>query len=1049
MITIPDAGIRDFLARRPAPALGPSFTLGSGIGAAFASTIGKSATPDWYQLLLDSKASTDVLQKFIDQRAVPPHVAVWGSTSWPAVLSLTLDSKFDALLRSHQDQHPSRNPVAAIENLADRTPDRKLPIFRLLGTLGRPTAAISRAVYLQRRPSWPFALQAFAGVTRGGPVLLLGFEDAPSLLLDLLSGFQALRSCQPQAFCLFASDPLVTANNPILETIEGLGKTILLDVPPETFANRAGKVTTSATSSPPTAPILDLKNLAEYAIVVNDRLNPSSSATEINRLLDLLTSPATPNWEPFAHGLDLHRSANSIVDDLRTIVNTGDFRSQTFVVSGAAATGKTTLLKRAAFDLAKTGRHVLWLRPIYASDASDVIRTIFRSLGGVTKRAVVVMDDPLAFPSLTPADVANAARNAQVAILLLVAVRTTDRHFAPELSISGGLPVAGEYEFPAELDQEEIDLLPAYLAFKLKLAESEDKAKLLLPKVPTADSLGLLHFLLPQTRKHIESSLSDEYFRLGDTAALTPIVQGAYQVSSHLLQHAYRLVAVSSHYRAPLPLEVLVNALNVSFSDWQEAAPTSSPAWGLLYPDQADTSLLVAYRTRNSLVADELRKIINGGTTNRSGEVKCLEELIGACTGTQSLYTEFCVKILVHNPTLELLSFEDGLRLFDLALNSLPIRDRTLLHHKARWIRKKGPEILEAFPVLDDALNTEQHPFRKERDEFIHTTYARTILKAFEQDKISIDAAKTGIMDHLNKASSDSFINLHATHVRAETTLEFLSRLPNNDAVDRANLTNQALAELDRVLGMVQHTTETAELAKTGDVQLLEVAQSKLLDAVDFDADEQWKSFQSQAGYVAVGRKMLEMAKTRSKGTDYNAAWSYVQKAISTVTSDGGVPGAALHEVAARIYYRWRVQRYYTKGSDKIDWPLFHKHVEGAIRGRDIRRSSFLQYLLALSLCHENQWPEANAIFQKLRNADIPGSVLWLPRDYLLTPEGGIRRVQGTVKAGGQHNLYFVSHDIGFDCRADRKGPWPMSETAEIHAHIRFSLGGPLAFREV
>jgi hypothetical protein len=248
---------------------------------------------------------------------------------------------------------------------------------------------------------------------------------------------------------------------------------------------------------------------------------------------------------------------------------------------------------------------------------------------------------------------------------------------------------------------------------------------------------------------------------------------------------------------------------------------------------------------------------------------------------------------------------------------------------------------------------------------------------------------------------------------------------------------------------MLQYGHDVAEFGKTADIQMLETAQAKLLETVNYDSQKQWTEFKSQAGFVAMARKFLEMAHTKAKGTDYNTAWEYVKGAIKTVKDSAAVPSMQLHEVAALIYYRWRIQRVAKKSSERIDWATFKEHVEGALRGRDVRRSAFLQYMLAVALCHEGRWAEASAIFQKLRTSDVPPAVIWLPRDYLLAADGAVRRVQGRVKPGPSANLYFVSLEVAFDCRADRKSPWPMSESAEVHAHIRFSFGGPMAFREL
>ena len=189
----------------------------------------------------------------------------------------------------------------------------------------------------------------------------------------------------------------------------------------------------------------------------------------------------------------------------------------------------------------------------------------------------------------------------------------------------------------------------------------------------------MLYWMVPATRLYISQSIRDEYFRLGDSAALTRVLVGDVTKNSGILQRAYELIAVAEHHRTSLPIEVLVSALDVRYDEWLDASSGSGPAWGLFYADYSSDGEAISYRTRNSVVTDVIIKTINGGGAfSHSGELRALTMTLSACTGTRPVYREFCIRILVPSNRLERFEYLEGLSLYEAAGRALPYPDRTL-----------------------------------------------------------------------------------------------------------------------------------------------------------------------------------------------------------------------------------------------------------------------------------------------------------------------------------------------------------------------------------
>ena len=242
----------------------------------------------------------------------------------------------------------------------------------------------------------------------------------------------------------------------------------------------------------------------------------------------------------------------------------------------------------------------------------------------------------------------------------------------------------GRFDLSDALDDTEQAALPSYL-LRLGVYPSDDAATQAVQNslsTHARDTLSTLYWLIPATRQTISDSIKDEYFRLGDSAALSRVIIGRYRESGRILKSAYECTATAARYGSPLPIEVLVSALDVPYADWLEAAAPDAPAWGLLYPDSPEDGATVFYRPRNDVVTELILEALNGGTLSHAGETHVLGMLLSACTGSQPQYREFCTRALVPNAKLNHLEYPEGLQLYEDAINALPLEDRTLLHHK-------------------------------------------------------------------------------------------------------------------------------------------------------------------------------------------------------------------------------------------------------------------------------------------------------------------------------------------------------------------------------
>ncbi len=1002
---------------------------------------------------------------FASQTPVPIHQNLT-NVSWTAVLSCCFDPVFDDGFRLASERRLMSHEVNVVTDFFKAVPPRTVPVFKLLGSTVRRDSVISTDSYSLKRGSWGPAARSLVELTRNSPVLCLGMSECPWVLWDLLGMMGAQPLSTLGSLVLPADDPL--ANDHTLRRLLR-DRTALVTVDTEVRVllgiaaarQDAAEQQALPLSSPDDTLGHVLRSYSELVVVVAERLKSKLEKEERNQLHELLFSPSQPQWDAFAHSLDFPRSlTRDALDDIELLSKSTTAGSAACILVGAAASGKTTVLKRLAFDAASRGLDVLWMLPWFYQDTQSVLVQLFKEVARVRtqqSRVVIFMDDPITFGTLTAQDVVNAAESSGIEIVLVAGARTSEWKTHDTRAFIGSLQVAAPWQMPDEFDAAEWSVLPRYLVRLGVFADdaSASDAVEVARSRRAGDILSMLYWMVPETRRHISHSVQDEYFRLGDSAALTRVLIGDLVKDSGTLQRAYEMIAVAEYYRTPLPIEVLVAALDVRYDEWLDASSGEGPAWGLFYPDLSSEGETVAYRTRNSVVTDVIIRTINGGDFSHAGELRVLNQLLSACTGTQPVYREFCVRILVPSDNLSRFEYLEGLSLYDAAALALPFPDKTLAHHKGLWIKKYGDDPISAKAALLSALETPVFPYAShaEADEHIFTSLAATELDAMTKRVVDFDEGRRQVLNYLDRARSKRFFNPNAVHVEARLMLDLINA--SGDTTDRYALINRTVGLLDRTMLMVRTraTHGTMQIRMADDIKFLEAAREAIMrtagepEEVAAEADRLFETSGRQDGFILVARTLYQEAVDSQKGTEFNAAFEYCQNRIVKIRAASAVPKAALLEVALDIYYHWRVvRRVVTASGFPIDWALLREYCDVILRST-ATPDPFHEYLFGVCLAHLGDWPQGSAMFANLRRSSLPRSILWAPRDFLLSDNGTPRRVQGEIKRAGERSYLYVP-DLHFDFVLSRAESWP-KEGETGHAYIRFAFGGPSATKSV
>lgn len=1010
--------------------------------------------PDQYGRLRDEiEAQIRLMKPSLDL----PHLARAG---WSACISLTDDLLFEAALRDHLDRVPSSRSATVIDEVGMSLPERTVPIYKLIGSLGsrddKRQLALSESELTFRLQDWPDMLRSAPDFVREAPLFVLGTASVVQQLkqvLGLLSGQArphisklvflkddlALRDTTVQAICRKFETVIVDA------TLRDLCDA-LVDLRPKRSAPEPDRQSMTGLEIAATS--------HERIVAILPRNDVAQDATpNMLSLIDGLFRPTSIDWQPFAAGLDLRRTATDqlkeAVKGVQTHQRVGSLNF--IVVRGEAGVGKTILMKRTAFELAKDGPLVLWCRR-----ASPGWTRTFRSLATDLAERVreypdrpdllVFCDDPWGL-RMDAADLMGCFDRFPGRVTFVFALRNSD-FFSEKMSLTVSSAGAQEFELSYELDESEWQSLGVMLQ-KIGAVGAKSEADKLLREVPSRharDILCSLWYLVPETQSQLSESLRDEYCRLGSVKGSVEIIAQDLASTSEIAKRAYEFVTVTSHLGLGLPVEVLVRALKIDYAEWIEMIVDGRPLWGLLYDEVDPENGNVLFRTRNEIVTRVLLDLVNGGV-GHAGEFRVLSDLLRACDGGSAVYRGFTIEVLVRSrqKLQKMLTFEQGIDLFDIARQALRFDDRLLEHHRGIWIDDVGNDSKQAYLQLEKALRSEIHP-SSERDppvEHIHTSMASSLVKLIKSGEQDPGTGFQTVRDHLRQASTSKYFNAHSAHVAANLFFELAQPLGGIQSEEiRFGSISEALQEIERALQLIggqgkNHFRDEKSITMLSDLQRRIVRSVTDTSGQRDLALKIFKDTRQQSGFEAVARCLLAEAAVDDKGGSYNKVKDYLDEIQAYLESNNSAPSAELLAVRVDLTIRWRIQRL-----QAVDWPPFLETIKSLLNNARYSDDAIKKFYYAVALFHDGQLTESNAIFAGLRRVQLPVS----PREVrccYVGKEGAPKRMQGILEK---------KHDYGYLNLSDLQLSVPMKTVPAgygsnrlIHAYIVFTLNGPSA----
>ena len=362
--------------------------------------------------------------------------------AWKAIISLSEDNHLKNQLTLYLDDIPASISVTGIAHAKVVPEPRTIPIYELLGDLrdARQQAclAVTNPEFLERRRSWRELLSTAPDFIKGGLLIFAGTSSDVDLVIEFLNESFALKPGLSNKLIFLNDDP--ASFNPAVLQLVGDRCSIFrvqCNLSEACQAFEDCRQTVSIKQIPlelndlPFDP-RPLQSIADQVSRVPFKQEiPASQEGEKSRLLDILFSPSHLGWSPFKEALDFPREMASVLH--QHIAGWFSKHIQTaerFIgIRGESGVGKTTTLRRVAFDLAQENYLCLWVKKSYGELSGGrfdaVVQSVERCLEGKKTKVVFFYDDPLS-GNVGIQELYNALSHARFEWLCVLCVRNSD-----------------------------------------------------------------------------------------------------------------------------------------------------------------------------------------------------------------------------------------------------------------------------------------------------------------------------------------------------------------------------------------------------------------------------------------------------------------------------------------------------------------------------------------------------------------------------------------------------------------------------------------------
>jgi len=926
---------------------------------------------------------------------------------------------------------------------------QSIPIYRLLSPAallkGQCKLCFTTKVFHELKIQWPRLLDGIPDISYDAPMILCGFDKASRELTELFAALSSIRKFKPTKIFLPASLQNNESDELLLLT-KTMAETEYYSLNAKELVTASGKSTLRSH----TLPIQSLQTFLPFAEELDDSAlnifnaervlpedNPGrfSESTYLEAGMEALVSPEGSGWLPYVMELDCARTiASEIQDFLVKPIKDETCSVKNIRLVGQAGCGKTTTMKRLAYNLAQCQCIVYWV-------VGEVTYEELRLAGRYLIHNAAQYPDPRVFlfcdsPSVKQNsihEIASAMTEFPKGSSLICSSRVSDVEISKAAEDDANpYKLFRTVEIPEKFDSDEIDNLVALLD-RLNVYTSTDEARKEVFRVAdqnASDVLCSLWYLVPSTRKSLTQSIENEYLRLAQTEEL---VQSFFE--THLekpVTRTYELAAVCSELQIGLPLEILVSAMGFSYTEWIEVAQSNDNVWGLLYEKPNHDKDSTIFFTRNHVVTSRIISILNGGA-GYGGTFRRLCDLLAACDGSSEVYSAFAKSILVKNRDYieDRLSPEQGKELFEIALHSLRRKSQRIEHHYALWVRKKCRESVAAYQILKDLLDAKFED-QEENEEHIRTSIAATIVDRVSSGNLDPDVGFVELKHQLDEVYKIAPISPHADHVFANHYIK-LANLAGTDvntavrslltsieildlSIEKINSCNNFRPEYDRLLGL-----RAAALEKIVDSGLTLDEYEGILEPPLYSE-------------LSCRLKYLEALRV-NKGSAYNEAIEYAELMMSNSHFTARTRFRIV-EIAIHTFLDWKIHNRH----GPIDWEkLLHLLSEACQNSQEELPFIYL-FWEAVAEFHLQNYPQSSVIFRRLRRMNLDYKSSRVVRFQLMGKEGFPKKITYDIETTkGLLLASFPEIDYTLN-RVSEK----FAGTSNGQCYISFSLQGPM-----
>jgi hypothetical protein len=830
---------------------------------------------------------------------------------WPAIFTTNYDDLIERGYREVEDRVQIPDPVFSDRDVLTLHDREKVKIFKLMGCIVSQhpdnKLVLTRADYNSSLRSRPGLYRTLADIMMEGTILYIGYSFQDNLLIDILNDLQ--QTIMERLSYSYALLPEIKAQS--IEEIKLRERKI---IPLHMTATQLAGILKTGTQ-PRLTPIKEREGVK--IIVKHQHKTISHRDFRLySQAFDLLTEDRLVEIQPdnleirrdFFRGLlgdwtgyvrewDFKRSQyNGMFDRSKKELQTDDIGSnKSLLICGPAGSGKTTALHRMALSVYRElGNPVIFLRPYYSEIDLKLLTSLCEELSSLEK---------------TKKGRGEAPRARVLIIMESASSHVADFKIIPIFMKSRGVPILllgssreNEWEIACQrIDERLIGENTFILSDKF---ESEDE------RIRFARHLNKLDIVeggLSDTEiaRLIEMDYQDSFF-----AAVYSLIEPArpvlddkivneYQNLSALAQRAYLFVASFYQYALPMPLVLLVRALNCSYDEFIREI-YQSEAKRIICDIEAPLEG-VYLGTRHRIIAERL---IEKQMSDIGELVSIMAHILSSINTRNFDEVQICRTLLVRyiGPNGIEKRFSPGQirSLFKAAVEQGQFKDTAVLHHFGLFESDNQNQDL-AEQLVKEALGSMESTqplvfLRTERVENLYNTmgliYSRKAQKAE-------DSGEVEVAENLYSAATDCFSKAKGGELQTPHPYDSECRMLFYRANERTDDIRLKISSYARALDVIDEAEDN--LPDESLPRLLEL-RAKIQDAINeiHNVAEVIDEMEAKPGFeasAALARAKFTLLDPQGARQARERALQIVKQVIQSNKSD-----AAILRTYSRLY---------------------------------------------------------------------------------------------------------------------------------------------------